>query len=429
MSDKFFPIKTDTACQLKWSWSTLHLPQGQTASCHRTGWGNINRENFDQFHNTDKKLQERQDMLAGRWPEHSCHYCRKIEQAGGFSDRKLMLLIPNQYPEELDVDPTAVNVDPTVLEVFINSICNMSCLYCIPGLSSKINQENIKFGKFSKGGVVLEAELNQNPLLIDKFWGWMKRKSTGLKRFNILGGEPFYQTEFYQLLDYFENTEHPDLELGITTNLGISTSKLEAICKRFRKLLIDKKLKRIDLTCSIDCWGPEQEFVRYGLDLDVWEKNFEYLLSQKWITLNINQTISILTIKTMPELLVKLQAWRKTRPVGHFFSVVTPQPSYLVPAVLGADVFKSDFDKIISCMPDTTDQHKIAKQYMQGIIKEIEQSSVDVAEIAKLQIFLDEKDRRRGTDWKAMFPWLAEICDQHLKNNSDGLSRENTHVV
>ena len=115
--------------------------------------------------------------------------------------------------------------------------------------------------------------------------------------------------------------------------------------------------------------------------------------------------------------------------MGHFFSVVSPQPSYLVPAILGKDIFKLDFDKIISCMPEDTEQTKIAKEYMQGIIKEIEQSDVDIAEIGKLQIFLDEKDRRRSTDWKTMFPWLSEICDQYLKNNSDSISRENTHVV
>jgi hypothetical protein len=63
---------------------------------------------------------------------------------------------------------------------------------------------------------------------------------------------------------------------------------------------------------------------------------------------------------------------------------------------------------------------------MQGIIQEIDQAKVDVVEIGKLQIFLDEKDRRRGTNWKTMFPWLAEICSQYLKNNLD---RENTHVV
>lgn len=408
MPDKFFPIKTDTACQLKWSWSTLYLSNGQTASCHRTGWGEINKTNFDQFHNTEKKLKERQDMLAGKWPEQSCQYCKKIEQAGGTSDRKLHLLIPNQYPQELDIDPTAISVNPTVLEVFVNNVCNLSCLYCLPGLSSKINQENIKFGRFEKNGVILEAENNQSLELIEKFWEWMKNKSLGLKRFNILGGEPFYQTEFYQLLDYFETTAHPNLELGIVTNLAIASTKLEAICERFKKLLTNKKLKRIDITCSIDCWGAEQEYVRYGLDLLQWEKNFEYLLTKKWITLNINQTISVLTIKTMPELLSKLQEWRKIRTVGHFFSAVSPGPSYMIPTIMGKDVFKLDFEKILSKMPDNTQQYKIAKEYMQGIINEVNQSQTNIVEISKLKTYLDEKDRRRGTSWQTVFPWLAK---------------------
>lgn len=413
MPDKYFPIRTATACQLKWNWSTLYLYSGKTASCHRTGWGNINTENFDQFHNTEKKLQERQDMLAGNWPEHSCSYCQKIEAAGGFSDRMLHLTIPNQSPVELETDPTAVNVVPTILEVYFNNTCNLSCLYCLPTLSSKINQENVAFGKFSSGGVVLEpAEINNTPLLIDKFWNWMRSNSFGLKRFNVLGGEPFYQTEFYQLLDYFEETAHPDLELGIVTNLAIKTEKLNDICEKLKKLLIKRKIKRIDITCSIDCWGAEQEYVRYGLDLVQWQQNFEFLLSKKWIKLNINQVISVLTIKTMPDLLRKLEQWRKIRPIGHFFSTVSPGPSYMAPAIMGRDVFRQDFEQIVAALPDHTDEQKHAIEYMKGIQSEIERSTIDLIELSKLKIFLNEKDRRRGTSWKITFPWLTEILDK-----------------
>ena len=414
MSNRYFPIRTATACQLKWNWSTLYLYSGKTASCHRTGWGNIDVENFDQFHNTDKKLQERTDMLAGKWPEHSCDYCRKIETAGGFSDRMLHLTIPNQSPPELETDPTAINVVPTILEVYFNNTCNLSCLYCLPVLSSKINQENIAFGKFDNGGVVLEQTgINQNPLLIDKFWSWLRLNSLQLKRFNVLGGEPLYQTEFYQLIDYFEEVAHPDLELCIVTNLAIKPEKLHAVCERFKKLLIGKKIKRIDITCSIDCWGPEQEYVRHGLDLVKWQQNFEFLLSKKWIKLNINQTISVLTIKTMPELLNKLEQWRKIRPVGHFFSTVAPGPTYMIPAIMGKQVFGQDFDRIIDAMPRDTDEQKVAIEYMKGIQTAIEKSKIDPVEISKLKIFLDEKDRRRGTSWKSTFPWLTEVFDQY----------------
>ena len=55
MPNKFFPIKTDTACQLKWNWSTIRFYNGLTSSCHRAGFDQIDLSNFDQFHNSPTK--------------------------------------------------------------------------------------------------------------------------------------------------------------------------------------------------------------------------------------------------------------------------------------------------------------------------------------------------------------------------------------
>lgn len=413
MDKKYFPIKTDTACQLKWNWSTLYLHGGITASCHRTGSGKITPENFDDFHNTEKKQQERRLMLQGKWPEQSCQYCREIEESGGFSDRMLHLKIPDMSPPELDTDPNAVNVTPTVLEVFFNHTCNLACLYCLPSLSSKIHQENVKFGNFeSKGVKLIPATKDDNySLLLDKFWNWMERNSTTLRRFNVLGGEPFYQADFYQLIEYFEKNPHPDLELGIVSNLMVSEDKLKTLISKFKSLLSSRHLKRIDLTCSIDCWGSEQEYVRYGLELETWEKNFTSLLEHKWLTLNINQTISVLTIKSMPVLLEKLSQWRQHRPVGHFFSAISPQPSYLMPHILGPGVFDDDFQRILGCMDGTTEQDLTALSYMAGIRDRISSSNINQQEKQNLRIFLEEKDRRRNTNWREVFPWLIKELD------------------
>lgn len=409
---KFFPIRTATACQLKWNWSTLYLHGGRTASCHRTGWSDISPDNFDQFHNTEKKQAERHKMLQGLWPDESCQYCRDIEDAGGYSDRLLHLDIPDMSPPELDRDITAVKVSPTILEVFFDNTCNMACLYCIPSLSSQINQENIKFGDWMYKDIELKScprDSDYDKLII-KFWQWMGKNSLYLKRFNVLGGEPFYQKEYYKLLDYFTTNPHPDLELGIVTNLMVGTDKIDAMIDRWKSLLSNKHLRRIDVTCSIDCWGPEQTYVRHGLDLGTWEKNFQRLLEQKWLKININQTISVLTIKTMPDLLRKLQTWRQKHKIGHFFSETSPQPSYLMPDILGP-AFDRDFETIIDLMPKEHEQDKKAIEYMSGISGRIAKSDPNHEEIDKLIHFLDEKDRRRNTNWRKTFPWLAEEID------------------
>lgn len=413
MTDKFFPIETATACQLKWNWSTVYLHSATTASCHRTGWSKLSEQNFDQFHNTEKKLQERTSMLAGEWPTDSCNYCREIEQAGGFSDRQLHLKIPNLVPTELEQDSRAIVISPTILEVYLNNTCNLACLYCLPELSSRINQEHEKFGSFQSGTVHLTSspKSKEYPAILEKFWNWLRNNSRGLRRFNVLGGEPFYQAEFTHLLDFFQQSDHPDLELGVVTNLMVTPAQLDAFLSRFKSLLVQRRLKRIDITCSIDCWGPEQEYVRYGIDLDVWEKNFNRLLDQKWLTININQTISVLTIKTIPQLLEKLSHWRSLRPVGHFFSMTSPGPSYLMPQIMGQGVFDRDFETILSLMPDTTDQDRMAISYMTGIRDTIVKCQPNAEEKRSLRLFLDEKDRRRGNNWRKTFPWLIGEID------------------
>lgn len=410
---RYFPIKTATACQLKWNWSTLYLHGGTTASCHRTGWSELTPENFAHFHNTDKKQAERQRMLQGQWPEHSCHYCKNIEDSGGFSDRMLHLRVPDMSPPELEQDPNATSVSPTILEVFFDNTCNLACVYCLPELSSKINQENIKHGDFATQGVVLRSvPRDQNyTRLLDLFWDWMSNNSSRLRRFNVLGGEPFYQDQFYHLIEYFESRAHPDLQLGVITNLMVSGDKLAQVIERFRLLLSRRHLARIDITCSIDCWGPEQQYVRYGLDLDTWERNFVHLIRNKWLTVNINQAISVLTIKTMPDLMIKLTGWRQSRSIGHYFSAITPQPSYLMPHIMGSGIFEQDFARVINLMPNNSDQDQTAISYMRSIGEHIAQSRSNAVEKQRLKIFLDEKDRRRNTNWRQVFPWLIQEID------------------
>jgi hypothetical protein len=404
---KYFPIKTATACQLKWAWSTIYLNSGVTASCHRTGMSEITAENFSTFHNTPLKLADRTSMLQGKWPEESCKYCKDIEDLGGISDRMRQLTIPNLVPPELDHDNTAINISPTIVEVFFNNTCNLGCLYCNPGLSSTIETENKKFGDFKTKGIELVNSQNQFKNLSTYFWDWFPTGFKTIKRFQFLGGEPFFQKEFDRLLSMIEQYPNSDCEFNIVTNLMVSTEQLESYLDKFKKLLIDKKLKRIDITCSIDCWGPQQEYVRWGLDLNQWQSNFEILVTNKWIYLNINQTISALTIKTIPELLFKLQIWRQHRHIGHWFSAVSPGPSYLHPKILGEEFFE-DAEKILSLMPNITEEDKQAFAYMNGILNQIIESKQDLDEIAIMLVYLNEKDRRRKTNWRDIFPWLIK---------------------
>ena len=416
---KYFPITQGIACQLKWTWSTIWLYSGETASCHRASFSKITSENFDSFHNTPEKLNARKLMLDGQWPTGGCEYCQKIEAAGGSSDRIFQKTIPDLSPLELETDPTAIQVTPKILEVYLNNTCNFGCIYCYGVHSSRLNHENKKFEDFIEkkdyktrfSNLQIIEETSNKDLLTEKFITWLEKNSQSLKRLQVLGGEPFYQKEFDLLLDFLSTHSNPNLELGIITNLGISQDKLISYIEKIKLLVSQKKIRRLDIICSIDCWGPEQEYIRYGLNLSSWESNFNYLLDQKWIVLNINQTISALAIKTIPDLLKKLKIWKSKRPVGYYFSELVPGPSYLKPDIFGPDFFAEDFKNILALLDDNTNQEKETKKYMSGIFNKISSNKGNTQEIKDLIIYLDEIDRRRNTNWKTTFPWLEEFKD------------------
>ena len=199
-SSKYFPIRNSAACPLKWNWNTLWLYEGAASSCCVSAKEPISADTFEQFHNGDKKLQHRKLMLQGTWPDDECDSCRLPEQQGEFSNRLIHLDIPNQIPVELEQNSEAVTVTPTTLEVYFNNTCNLSCLYCTPTLSSKINQEYQKYGDFIKDGISLKATTitTEYDRMVEKFWAWLEQNSIKLRRLNILGGEPLYQNDFYK---------------------------------------------------------------------------------------------------------------------------------------------------------------------------------------------------------------------------------------
>jgi hypothetical protein len=223
----------------------------------------------------------------------------------------------------------------------------------------------------------------------------------------LLGGEPFYQKQFDDFLNFFSENPCPNLEFNIVTNLMLSSEKLKGYIERIKNLIIDKKISRLDITASIDCWGPQQEFVRFGLDLTQWEENFRYLIDQRWIKLNINNTISILTVKTLPDLLDKLSQWAENRKIEHYFAQVY-YPSYMTLDILGKEEFQNDFSKILSMMETKSWRGTEAKKHMEGIMSTNDTAKFNQTETLKLLTFLDEIDRRRNTNWRELFPWLIK---------------------
>lgn len=407
---KYFPIKTETACKLKWAWSTVYLTDGSTGSCHRASIDFLNENNFFDFHNMPAKVTDREKMLSGQWPGNGCEYCRDIEEVGGFSDRLFHLSIPDNYPEELDLNKNLTRVSPTILEIFFKNTCNLLCIYCTEKYSSAIQAENKRHGYININDSRSLLVENKYDTLSPLLWKWLDNNFSTLKRLNILGGEPFLQDDFYKLIEFIDSNPNPNLELSIISNLIIKDTKFQNCLSKLEQLVNNKKIKRLDIQASVDSWGPGQEYIRTGFKLDQFDRNFKYLMSLPSVRVSILSTITSLSIFEMPMLLEKINEWSQTKKISWYLHNVLPHGTSLFdPKIFNYNLFKSTLEKIYLALPDSDFDSNATKKMLQGIIEYLESSTGDIKRQQELISYLDQIDRRRNLNWQQTFPWLKNV--------------------
>lgn len=406
-----FPIRTATACQSKWTWSTIWLNRLASSSCHRVDPVPFELKDFDQFHNLPKKLDDRRLMLNGEWPKGGCEYCKKIEDAGGHSDRQHNLEIRGLTPPELETDATAIEVTPRIVEIFAQNTCNLACIYCNGTLSSRIENESIKFGDFNQSGVtipVINIPTTATEEYFKKFVSWLDKNITTLTRLHLLGGETLLQHELMDaVLDIIKNRPNNQLELCIFSNFNVPDRIWNQYIPQIQQLQQKGHIKVFDLTASIDCWGAEQEYVRSGINLNKFLERFIWAAEQgDWMRLNINQTITSMTIRTMPALLEIINRYNQKKHIGHYFEFIIGC-DYQHPGMFSWEFWQEDFERIFSVMPTATEKQQEARLRLSGLQQQLKQTQKhNYNEIHKLHIYLDELDRRRGTNWRDIFPYL-----------------------
>jgi hypothetical protein len=95
----------------------------------------------------------------------------------------------------------------------------------------------------------------------------------------------------------------------------------------------------------------------------------------------------------------------RIEPIAHSFNYTTGKDS---PMIFGKDQFDQDFEEILSLMLEDTEVQREQKKHMQGIAQSISNSTRQPQKILDLKSYLNELDRRRNTEWRHLFPWLAQ---------------------
>lgn len=314
-----------TFCLAKWHHTTIYLQSGETHSCYHPRPHKIPlhelANNPSALHNTNEKKLERKLMLEGGKPT-GCQYCWNVEALGDdyVSDRhqRNASIFTEERFDQCAKGDWKQNINPEYIEINFGNECNFKCGYCHPKYSTSYYNEIKKHGPVTTvknhrcdiDYLRLYQREEDNPY-VDAWWRWWPEMKHGLQILRVTGGEPTMHTSTWKLLEELEREPLPHLELNINSNLGTKTALVERMSNSVRKLIDDSSIKSFKLFTSIDTWGKRAEYIRTGLDLELWEKNLHTYLQITRSPVLFMITFNALSVTTFTELLKKILEWRK----------------------------------------------------------------------------------------------------------------------
>ena len=308
---------SSSICGAKWYNATIWLGSGMTTSCHHPLPHHVSVEdviaNPKALHNTPQKKHERLQMQSGERPK-GCEYCWKVEDIGrkNISDRVYKSVIytdeelQNAYATDHNVD-----VNLKTLEIAFDRTCQLACSYCNPAFSTtwvKDIKNNGTYENLISDGrnhfththdsSQLYRFNETNPYIEAFFKWWESDLHTTLDELRITGGEPMMSGHLWKLLDWFkENKGASKTRIAINSNLQCSSEDVE-------RLLDRADSAPLDIYTSNESLGSQSEYIRDGLDWNVWTQNLHILANSGKIRgLHNMCTINALCLESLPEFL------------------------------------------------------------------------------------------------------------------------------
>jgi len=300
-------MKTDNSnmCALLWT----HLsnePGGTIRTCciAKDRLQDSYNNNFTLGDNSVKEIftspgiqRIRNAMLNGEKPA-NCETCWIDEDNGKKSKREQY----NEYydnwygpgwMESFDWEHTPQNVMD--MQLIFDNTCNLACRSCNANYSSKwlaeAKERHIPYWETS-------AKVPMNDMENSKFWTTMDEWLPGIRRLEIMGGEPFYMKEFKKFVDKLINENYAqNISMTLSTNGTIADKVfLQRMASNFK-----------DLAFSISIDGIEDrfEYLRHPGKWAEVKENLDYFYElhtgEYPVHMQITHTVTALNIMYLPE--------------------------------------------------------------------------------------------------------------------------------
>ena len=425
-------------CLAKWLQVTLHLQNGHTHSCHHPNTHKIPIEEIQEdpsaLHNTKFKKEQRKLMMTGQRPQ-ECHFCWQVEDnappdSDVFSDRVYKSTDEwagkDQYFNVMYAG-WEQNIKPTYLEVSFSHACNFKCSYCSPHISSKWMEEIEKFGGYPTTLKYNNLEHTQyqdkmpipvkeyNPY-VEAFWKWWPEVYSTLHTFRITGGEPLMSKDTFKVLDYIIENPNPKLELAINSNCVLPDKLFDKFLEKIKIIQDNNCVKKFTLFTSAEAYGKKAEYIRNGMDYDIWiDSCNKFLKEVPTANFSIMSTYNALSITSYMEflkdvLLMKLKYHNDTRSISLDIPYLD-NPKWMSVRILPMEYIPM----LLKQVQFMRDNHCDGKGFQGWEADKLDRIQYLIKEdpeqvwLKDFGLFFDEHDKRRGTNLLETFPELANL--------------------
>lgn len=337
-------------------------------------------------------VKAREDLKNGIKTER-CIECWKAEDLGEQSWR--------QIHNTLRDNSIQFNIE-------ISNLCNQSCFYCSPLLSSTIS----KYKKWiTHDGSVIPINFNfKNTFSFKHATDFVNNFQDTIENFSlgITGGEPFIVDQFDDIIEeiikiYFYKNKNRKFNLDISTNTNVKIKNLLNFYEKINKLKNEYNIS-INIISSIENLEEKAEYVRDGLDWNNFLNNFKvhnYYSDRHSIRMTINP-FSIVGLVDF----VKFFNDNKI----NFFLYNFPWQDYFKPRILDK-TFLIHVQKFEEYIIDKQIGNKFNDNWYTYLKKSVCQDDKINAKIFKQSI--TNIDLIKGTNWKSVFPeyieWFEKI--------------------
>ena len=219
--------------------------------------------------NSDYFKSIRKDFLAGKWPE-NCSRCEYVEKLKGVSKRQDENgFWFDEYKHLIDQtkEDGSVPYDPPHIDVRTGMICNLKCIHCGTGASSKWQEDKLLLDKYpNTENYNIDNKWIENEY---DFWNHLRSKWHETKRYNFLGGESFANKRHNEFLKDLSETEHAkNVHLAYVSNgTLINENRLQQL----------SKFKHIVMRLSIDALERAGEYFRFPIKWETFTKQLKVI--------------------------------------------------------------------------------------------------------------------------------------------------------